>query len=222
MPEGLTEEEIQIDLESHIKFEEPILEVKRIKKNVYIDQCKVIVTKYHPFCSIGKLFISGYVRKNIEYATKDCRAKDLTVGDIRHLTCKVPFNCVADIQFKIAQPVMSWPIRQEQYEILGEDCSCKCNTVLLGKKDCEDLFINREEVMEPIYCEFEGAKIIEVDLHDDYMHRELYSEITEKMAAFIRVKILQKQQVKGFDGGIPRIEGNDGREEFAESEDDTY
>jgi len=66
---------IQVDVESVIQLEEPALEIKRVKKNLFITQCKLIDTGFDYECKgkrTGKLFLSGYVRKNIEYATADC------------------------------------------------------------------------------------------------------------------------------------------------------
>lgn len=213
VPVVLTEEKIQIDVEAEIKFEEPVMEIKRIRKNVFITQCKVMVTKYskdrdrhgHRDDSEGKLFISGYVRKNIEYATAECKRKGVTSGEIKHLTVKVPFRCVTDISFKIANPQLPRAYEQEEFEILGESCSCKCNDLLTGKNECEDMFIIKEDFMEPIFCEFEGSKIIEMDLHEeekldyDYKYDEpTFKSMIEKMVVYVKVKVLQKQQVKGF------------------------
>ena len=40
----------------------------------------------------GKLFISGFVRKNIEYATADCIDKKVVSGRIAHTTVDVHFQ----------------------------------------------------------------------------------------------------------------------------------
>jgi len=75
IPVVLAEPVIQVDVESVIQLEEPALEIKRVKKNLFITQCKLIDTGFDYECKgkrTGKLFLSGYVRKNIEYATADC------------------------------------------------------------------------------------------------------------------------------------------------------
>jgi len=211
VPVVLTEEKIQIDVESKVKFEEPALEIKRIKKNVYIKQCKVIVTDPPHGCkpAKGKLYIGGYVRKNIEYATPGCKGRYVQNGDIKHLTVKVPFRCVADIKFELADPVLSYPYKQLQFEVLGESCECDCLDTLTGKKECEDISITKEDFMEPIFCELESAKILEIDLHEEMEgdddgwekhKKDYFTGMVEKMAIYVKVKILQKQQICGFDG----------------------
>lgn len=68
IPVVLAEPVIQIDVESVIQLEEPAFEIKRIKKNLFITQCKVIETGFEHECKTrktGKLFISGFVRKTL-------------------------------------------------------------------------------------------------------------------------------------------------------------
>src|SRR5690242_9830723 len=60
IPVVLAEPVVQVDVESVIQLEEPAFEIKRIKKNVFVTQCKLIDTG----CGkTGKLFLSGFVRK---------------------------------------------------------------------------------------------------------------------------------------------------------------
>lgn len=198
VPVVLTEQKIQIDVEAEVAFAEPVLEIKRIKKNIFIDQCKaIVIAPYAKPWPRGKLFISGFVRKNIEYATVECRSKGLKSGDIKHLTVKVPFKCVTEIEFNIAPPVMPCPYEQEEFETLGESCDCKCHNMLTGKKECEEIFITQEDFMEEIFCELEGAKIFEIDLHDNMEKKEkTFTDMVEKMVIYVKIKLLQKQQVK--------------------------
>ena len=57
--------EIQIPTHANIEFpkEEHVLEIKDIKKRVFLSQCKLLHSG-----NGGTLFISGFVRKNIQYA----------------------------------------------------------------------------------------------------------------------------------------------------------
>ena len=63
LPRVLSEFVIQIDSESKIRLNEPAYEIKRIEKQIFLQQCR-----YIPITN--KVFIEGYIRKNIEYATK--------------------------------------------------------------------------------------------------------------------------------------------------------
>ena len=74
MPVVLGQYNIQIPMHAEIEFPtgQRVLEIKDIKKRVYLTQCKLIsVARSSDRCSTadtGKLYISGFVRKNIKYA----------------------------------------------------------------------------------------------------------------------------------------------------------
>ncbi len=98
------EREIQIDIEAEFKLNEPFFEIKRIKKNVYLTQCKLLPRSGVIVDGVlisGKLFISGFVRKNIEYATADCIDKKIVSGRIAHTTIDVPFTAVTEILYAV-------------------------------------------------------------------------------------------------------------------------
>ena len=81
VPVVLAQRNIQIDVEAEIKLKEPFFEIKRIKKNVVLTQCKLLPISGRIVDGVpitGKLFISGFVRKNIEYATADCIDKKVS------------------------------------------------------------------------------------------------------------------------------------------------
>ncbi|MDF2486790.1 MAG: hypothetical protein K0R46_2958, partial [Herbinix sp.] len=61
IPKVLAEFIIQIDSEATIRLNEPAYEIKRIEKQVFLTQCRFIPPT-------NKVFIEGYIRKNIEYA----------------------------------------------------------------------------------------------------------------------------------------------------------
>lgn len=224
IPVVLAEPVIQVDVESVIKLEEPAIEIKRIKKNLFITQCKVVNIGCE---NAAKLFLSGYVRKNIEYATSDCYGHkgESISGDIKHTTVQVPFRCVTKVSFdspaifNYQQPPREASLFFEQKK--GKDC---CEQSILGSNPCEQNFEHFECFNEEIFCELEESKIYEVDIHkkgkndhcdkcepcsydkdslgqkdfyDDKDDFDKYSfnEITEKMVIFIRLKLLQNQQV---------------------------
>ena len=73
------ERTIQIVVESDIPLNPPATEIKRVKKHVFLDQVKLVPVRFQRidntdffFVTRAKLFVSGHIRKNIEYASRDC------------------------------------------------------------------------------------------------------------------------------------------------------
>lgn len=91
-PVVLSDVKIQIDMESDIRLEQPAFDIKTIDKHVCITQCHLV-----PYTN--KLFIGGYVQKNIQYSTVECANATSISGDVRHTTVNVPFRCVTPIHF---------------------------------------------------------------------------------------------------------------------------
>lgn len=206
IPVVLAEPVIQVDVESVIQLEEPAFEIKRIKKNLFITQCKLIDTDFGYECEkTGKLFLSGFVRKNIEYATADCISdcKDSVSGKIRHTTVNVPFRCVTRVKFDNPPKFCEIGHTKEMASFLG---SVKgndfCGQEIIGRDPCEMSFKHVECFNEKVFCELEEVKIFEDDILEDPKHigcskkiENSFDKIIEKMVIFIRLKLLQNQQV---------------------------
>lgn len=202
IPVVIAEKRIQIDIESVIRLEEPAIEIKRIKKNIFLTQCKLLprsgMTSDGKIKS-GKLFLKGYIRKNIEYATAKCyKGDNIVSGDIRHTTVNIPFECITLINY-VVPPVFCTRGTQSELEIF-DPC-------VLGKDMREQDFVDFECFTERPYCELEDVKIVEVDIEKDLgCHEtrccdccedkfESFQTITEKMVVYLRLKVLQNQQV---------------------------
>ncbi|MEW9503434.1 DUF7852 domain-containing protein, partial [Jeotgalibacillus marinus] len=79
VPVVLVEPKIQIVVEADIPLDPPAFEIKRVGKDVFLTQCKLVPVDFafirKPDGSIervvikAKLFVGGFIRKNIEYAT---------------------------------------------------------------------------------------------------------------------------------------------------------
>jgi hypothetical protein len=203
IPVVLAEREIQIDIEAEFKLQDPYYEIKRIKKDVYLTQCKLLTPSdlnEDGNLISGKLFISGYVRKNVEYATADCIEDKIVSGRIAHTTIDVPFTAVTSVQYTNPPLVNS---REAQGEIdFFSSCSCNdCEENIIGKSECEQSFEDNITFNEMPYCELEGVRIIELDLLKDPIEQftnsnvETYNKVIEKMVVYVRVKLLQLQQV---------------------------
>ncbi len=203
IPVVLAQREIQIDVEAEFRLKEPFFEIKRIKKDVFLTQCRLLpragaIEDGVPVS--GKLFISGFVRKNIEYATADCVDKKVVSGRIAHTTIDTPFTAVTEV-FYVVPPIVNSRATQTEIDLLS-GCSCHdCKDTIMGKSRCDLSFEDSIVFTEKPYCELEGVSIIEEDLQRDPVcyHSapdvQLFNKIVEKMVIYINVKVLQLQQV---------------------------
>lgn len=196
IPVVLAERTVEVDIEAKIKLDHPAIEIKRIKKELFLTQCKLLPRT-------GKLFLSGFVRKNIEFATAKCFSDECVSGDIKHTTCKVPFECVTHIPFILgAFPVFTPNVEPSLIQTFSPK--------LMGADPCEQDFESVQHFNEKIFCELVSVKFNEIDIScDDKKHCRgdhegefEFQKITEKLTAFITFKLLQFQQVRIGSGPV--------------------
>ncbi|MDP4144610.1 MAG: hypothetical protein Q8936_09075 [Bacillota bacterium] len=207
IPVVIAEKEVQIDVEATIELEKPAIEIKRIKKDLFLTQCKLIPMvgmKHEDGNKFGKLFLAGFIRKNIEFATADCVEEGVVSGEIKHTTVDVPFECVTAIEFDVP-PVIRTRATTKEIELFKDNnnCDCECDEGVLSKVMCEQNFEDSIGFTEKPFCELEEVKIFEVDIHKDDCHMEhkhpkvkTFKNVVEKMVVFVTIKVLQVQQVK--------------------------
>ncbi|MGK0465227.1 CsxC family protein [Clostridium sp.] len=199
IPVVLAETEIQINVEAELKLKELFYEIKRIKKNVYLTQCTLLPRSGRIVDGVlvtGKLFISGYVRKNIEYATADCVGDKGISGRIYHTTIDTKFTAVTEVQYAIPPIVNAHGVQTEIDLLSGSTCHDR-KDISMGKSLCELSFEENTIFTENPYCELESVRIFEADLNRDSIKHptKLYNKIVEKMVIYVTIKILQLQQV---------------------------
>lgn len=185
IPKVLSEFVVQIDSESKIKLNEPAYEIKRVEKQVFLTQCRYIPPT-------DKVFIEGYIRKNIEYAVKSCSRSRAISGSIRDLTVHVPFKTYTKVIFaKHPEVKPNLPPSVARY----------FDEKRMGKNFREADRSNIEIFNEPIYCELEWSAIYDADIDDKgkpihgFLNEEEFQEFTDKSVVYICMKLLQKQQV---------------------------
>jgi hypothetical protein len=205
IPVVLAETNITIPVEATIKLDREVMEIKRIKKNVYLTQSRIIPFSQDNRPGTGILFIAGFVRKNIEYATKDCtKAKTPNFcGDIRHCTVEVPFNFTTRITF-LRQPIFienTTPSELEFFEDTLQGCDI-CSDPVIGRNPCDQSFSFTEFFNEKPFTELVRADVTEVDIHTKpdlsckIPTEQLFTKLTEKIIVNLTLKVLQKQQVR--------------------------
>ena len=205
IPVVLAETNITIPVEATITLDQNVMEIKRIKKNVFLTQSRLIPFSQDSQTGTGILFIAGFVRKNIEYATQVCSVGiGVNVcGDIRHCTVEVPFNFTTRVTF-LRPPVFNentTPSELEFFSDKAKGCDA-CADPILGRNSCDQNFFFTEFFNEKPYVELVKADITEIDIHTyptsncDNPTEQTFTQLTEKIVVNLTLKVLQNQQVR--------------------------
>lgn len=192
----LAQPTIQVCVEADIELAEPALEIKRSKKDVLLTQCKLLPSlKVNATMYRHKLFLSGYIRKNIEYATVNKVTTSAICGQMHHATAHIPFHCCTTLDF--TSPLL----------LMGER---NATEIPIMKTDREGNFQEDRQFSEIVtykeqpFCEIVAVQFFELDFaphHQIQKTKELPNEhtfktIREKIVMELTVKVLQKQQVQ--------------------------
>lgn len=200
IPVVLAELTVQVNVSSFIKLPEPALEIKNISKRLKITQCRLLQ-------NTNILFIKGFVRKNIDYSTRDCSNYDGVCGDLRHCTVDVPFECTTAVEFNGTCPDDLVFNTKSQFEYFKSDdlpSDYPEKEKLLSGDLSEFNQITTEYLNELPFCELINTRIVEFDellnrkpIYDPspFEERE-FRRIEEKMVIYITLKILQKRDVE--------------------------
>ncbi|WP_338473100.1 DUF3794 domain-containing protein [Niallia sp. XMNu-256] len=205
VPVVLAELTLQANVDACIKFPEPVLEIKDVKKHVKLVQCRLLLPT-------NKLFVKGFIRKNIQYASPSkeiCESNHTAISSNLHsLTVDVPFHCVTEIKHFLAEPVMPEVNKRQEFDFFIS----KPLPSGFPEKDhfqSSDLSQFHQESIQHYnelpFCELISSSIIEWDeainrvmFHEDDapIGEGCFNQVEEKMVIDIRLKVLQNQQVR--------------------------
>ena len=205
IPVVLAEVNITIPVEAIITLDQPAMEIKRIRKNVFLTQSRLIPFSQEDGFGTGILFIAGFIRKNIEYATETCRTAETPnfCGDIRQCTVEVPFNFTTRIDF-LRPPIFvenTTPSELEFFTDKLQGCDA-CSDPVIGHNPCDQIFFTTEFFNEKPFTELVRADIAEVDIHTNLTlsctvpTEQMFTQLTEKVLVNLTLKVLQEQQVE--------------------------
>ncbi|MGM0877345.1 MAG: CsxC family protein [Bacillota bacterium] len=197
IPLVLAEPTLRVIEEADIPLDPPAVEIKRVLKDVFLTQCKLVPVG--PFTEINDtgfftseeavLFIEGFIRKNIEYATKDCNAA------LRTITAEIPFS--EDIELSIEDGLLNLPIFG-----FGEAQRAQFIEPKFGESPRLDKFFFRNSAIynEQPFCELVSANFFEIDFaprnEKSYKNKfKAFDNLREKIVADITFKVLQVQQI---------------------------
>ncbi|HDR8183871.1 TPA: hypothetical protein QC116_003303 [Bacillus thuringiensis] len=192
VPVVLAERTVQIVVEANIPLDPPAVEIKRVLKNVFLTQCKLVPVAFTPVpgtnyrrVTRAKLFVEGYIRKNIEYASASCNAPlfdrvanvnfygfaDLTEGDFFTLPL---IAASSDAASHFINPKNSDLPRLDKY-----------------------FFENTVYYNEQPYCELIAANFYELDFSPcPTPLNDSFDTLREKIVLDLTLKVLQVQQVR--------------------------
>jgi hypothetical protein len=109
---------VSIPAETIFTLPTDALEIKKIKKNLKITQCRFFNSPPSVFGipqDTPKLFLGGFVRKDIQYSEPIRHTKHTVEGKIRDFVIDVPWSCVVDLGSTIVIPPTLFN-QQQEYE----------------------------------------------------------------------------------------------------------
>jgi len=194
IPVVLAEPTLQIVVESDITLSPAATEIKRVKKNVFLNQVKLVPVRFARIANTdffrvtrAKLFVAGHIRKNIEYASAACN------GALQDRIADVPFSGFTELFFP-QTPEGPTPI-------LGISEFAEANflnerTQLDARLD-KAFFQNLVKYNEQPFGELVAANFFELDFSPIMAAPEgTFSTLREKIVLDLTVKVLQVQQVR--------------------------
>jgi len=203
IPVVLTECNITLTMNSSLKLEDDVLEIKHIKKNVYLNQCKLIPDYEKNEPNTGRVFIAGFIRTNIEYSTKYNNYKEVLSGILKQTSIDVPFKYTTKVTFN-TPPEFKRTTFQEEVEILQTNIEVynPYEEEITGGDIREQNFRLMEYFNEKIFCELVSAEFVESYILKNPTNKECKSpleqtfhDITENVVLFLTIKLMQNQHV---------------------------
>ncbi|MEH7117996.1 hypothetical protein V7128_11325 [Neobacillus vireti] len=173
---------LHITTEADICLPSPAQEIKHIRKNVFLTQCKA-VPRFDPngggLTARLDLFIEGFVHKNIQFS-ESCN------GFVRDFSVNVPFRCFTPVN------VNHFPFcsSQKSNEITETREMDKDG---MGSNRCAFGSRTFENFNEPIKCKLINAEVNQFDIPKNFDRWGNFKEITEKVSIDLLVRLTQVQ-----------------------------
>ncbi|MEC0037936.1 hypothetical protein FOC93_02825 (plasmid) [Bacillus cereus] len=192
IPVVLAERTIQIVVESDVTLAPGATEIKRVLKNVFLTQCKLVPVAFTPVpgtvyrrVTRAKLFVQGYIRKNIEYAGDGCNSV------LFDRIANVPFSGFADLT---EGDFLTLPLIASSSDTTSHFINP--NNGDLPRLD-KYFFENAVVYNEQPYCELVSANFFELDFFPCPTELdETFDTLREKIVLDLTLKVLQVQQVQ--------------------------
>ncbi len=206
-PTVLAERNIRVNVSVKVKLPTLALEIQNIKNKLKVTQCMLMQAPPINGATDDEvmLFISGFIRKKIDYTTPGiCRNDGGICGDVRHCTIDAPFSCTTPIDDFVVPPATILPAASTEFEFFRRQ-SLPREFAEKDKLMSADLSefnqVSTEYYNNLPYCELISNRIIEYNeflgrrwLHDAPFEERAFKEFESKMVVNMVVKIIQNRQ----------------------------
>ncbi|WP_197061424.1 CsxC family protein [Halobacillus sp. BBL2006] len=169
--------------------------IKNIEKNIHLTQCKAIPVPGNR--NYVKLFVEGFVHKNIQYVEDG-------YGYVKDYSIDIPFKAYDQVQ--LANPV-EYPF---DFEYSVKDNVLQYRELAKNGMEadrCEFGSLTFEINNEPIKCKLLASAVNQLDIIHNFDNWGRFNKVTEKMDINLVIKLTQKQQDP--DPNLPDLPPND-------------
>ncbi|MEW9503247.1 right-handed parallel beta-helix repeat-containing protein [Jeotgalibacillus marinus] len=185
VPVVVAEPKMQIVTEATIELEPPATEIKRVRKDIFLTQCKV-VPEFDTESQVmkAKLFVEGFIRKNIEYATNKGE------GALRDKIADVAFSGFVGLGVTdFFTPI----ILEKSSDYVSRFINPKDG---MSPRQDKYSFENSVVYNEQPFCELVSADCFEVDVSPRPVEKDgTFDRLREKIVVDLTLKVLQLQEV---------------------------
>lgn len=175
IPVILSLTEIDMDLNMDLELEDSASTILDNKNTVYLDECMILP-------DFKTIFLSGYIRKAIEYAP--FQAPDVPNCNVRHTVFNIPFKCAAGVEY-FTPPQISMETRVPPKD---KDSICEGQAIYLNEK---------------VSCQLVSSRILKSDNLEEcersYL-RPCIEKIEEKIQLTLTIRLVQEQDVNIYPG----------------------
>lgn len=206
IPIIIAEKNIDIPVESTFRLKNAALDIKTMKKDVYLTNSKLIPMSSKndiSQCISGKLFLEGFIRNKLDFSiAKDVNDKIINL-DTECFIIYIPFKYTTIIDYKVP-PVFHKGKSLDYISIhISSDCvdnnSGYKSTVNDKNIDSSEYFKND---IPPIICEIGQTKIYETftfldkkPFSEDFPLEKDFHTIKENIIINLSLTLLQKQDI---------------------------
>jgi hypothetical protein len=176
---------IQTLVESEIKLPSYATDVKQIKKNVNLTQCKAVPIPGNN--NVVNLFIEGSIHKNFEYV-------DGCEGCVKDYSVDVPFSCFNRVELSrpAVFPFGEFSVKEnvrERRELAKDG---------MGADRCTFGSLTFEINNEPIRCKLLASAVNQLDILENFDNWGRFDKVIEKADVILAIKLTQKQAISRF------------------------
>ena len=192
---------VSIPAEAIITLPTKALEIKMVKKNLKITQCRFfnsVPTAPGIPHDTPKLFLGGFVRKDIQYSEVARQTATTVEGTIKDFVVNIPISCVVDLGKQFIFPPVHFD-QQKEYEFSKSTplpCGFSSKDHMLSSDISEFNLVSQNFLNSLPSCELVFTQINEMDsaldrvpLHGGPFDEGVFRTLQEKMIVLIQIRL---------------------------------